>query len=172
MKTIKQCGIFYLMAVLISIPVFISAATEKNKLLADKILVEKALRQLTLFKSGKPIKTYKIALGNNPLGAKVKKTDGRTPEGIYSIDGRNPKSAFHLSLHISYPNAADIKRAKALGVDPGGLIMIHGIKNGLGWIGKLHTLSDWTQGCIAVTDSEIEEIWELVPNGTIVEIVP
>jgi len=141
-------------------------------MVADKVLVEKALRQLTLFKDGKPIKTYKIALGPNPVGPKVQEGDGRTPEGLYTIEGRNPNSSFHLALRISYPNAADRTLAKSLGVPPGGDIMIHGIKNGFGWIGSVHRLSDWTQGCIAVTNSEIEEIWKMVPNGTVVEIVP
>jgi murein L,D-transpeptidase YafK len=102
----------------------------------------------------------------------VSSGDGRTPEGIYSVDGRNPKSAFHFSLHLSYPNSADTARASAMGVPPGGDIMIHGIKNGLGWLGSLHRFVDWTQGCVAVTNDEIEEIWDMVPDGIRVEIVP
>jgi murein L,D-transpeptidase YafK len=177
MKIAKQ-----LILVFLSIAAFASMATfdyksfsgtaEQTKVVADKVLVEKALRRLTLFQNGKSIKTYKVALGKNPVGPKVQKGDGRTPEGIYSIDARNPNSAFHLALHISYPNAADKARAESLGVPSGGGIMIHGIKNWLGWLGSLHRLSDWTQGCIAVTNTEIEEIWKRVPNGTVVEIVP
>jgi murein L,D-transpeptidase YafK len=96
----------------------------------------------------------------------------RTPEGLYRIDGRNAHSQFHKSLHISYPNARDRERAQKLGVKPGGDIMIHGLPNGQGSVGKAHLQSDWTWGCIAVTDEEIEEIWRLVPDGTVIEIRP
>jgi len=139
---------------------------------ADKILIEKKERRLTLFSKGKVLKTYKIALGGNPNGPKERQGDNKTPEGTYVIDSRNKDSRYHLSLHISYPNEKDKKRAKQLGVSPGGDIMIHGIKNGLSWVGDLHTEVDWTKGCIAVTDEEIEEIDRLVPNGAIVEIRP
>jgi murein L,D-transpeptidase YafK len=96
----------------------------------------------------------------------------RTPEGMYRLDGRYAKSQFHMALHISYPNASDRERARRLGVKPGSDILIHGLPNGQGSIGKAHLQSDWTWGCIAVTDEEIEEIWRLVPNGTVVEIRP
>ncbi len=139
---------------------------------ADKILIEKKERRLTVFSKGKVLKTYKIALGGNPNGPKERQGDNKTPEGIYVIDSRNKDSRYHLSLHISYPNEKDKKRAQQLGVSPGGDIMIHGIKNGFSWVGDLHTGVDWTKGCIAVTDEEIEEIGKLVPNGTIVEIRP
>jgi len=139
---------------------------------ADRILIEKKERRLTLISKGKVLKTYKIALGGNPDGPKERQGDNKTPEGIYTIDSRNRDSRYHLSLHISYPNEKDKKRAQRLGVSPGGDIMIHGIKNGMSWVGDLHTEVDWTQGCIAVTDEEIEEIDKLVPNGTIVEIRP
>jgi tetratricopeptide (TPR) repeat protein len=139
---------------------------------ADKILIEKKERLLTLFSKGKVLKVYKIALGGNPNGPKERQGDNKTPEGTYVIDSRNKDSRYHLSLHISYPNEKDKKRAKQLGVSPGGDIMIHGIKNGFSWVGDLHTDVDWTKGCIAVTDEEIEEIEKLAPNGTIVEIRP
>ena len=139
---------------------------------ADKVLIEKKERRLTLLSKGQVIKTYKIALGGDPVGPKERQGDNKTPEGIYIIDSRNGNSAYHLSLHISYPNERDKMRAKALNVDPGGDIMIHGIKNGLAWVGDMHAGIDWTQGCIAVTDEEMEEIYKLVPNGTIVEIRP
>jgi len=139
---------------------------------ADKILIEKKERRLTLISKGKMLKTYKIALGGNPDGPKERQGDNKTPEGTYVIDSRNRDSRYHLSLHISYPNEKDKKRAKELGVSPGGDIMIHGLKNGLSWVGDFHTEVDWTKGCIAVTDEEIEEIEKLVPNGTIVEIRP
>lgn len=139
---------------------------------ADRILIEKSARRLTLLAKGQVLKTYQIALGGDPIGAKVRQGDNKTPEGLYVIDGRNRKSRFHRSLHISYPNETDQKRARELGVSPGGDIMIHGIKKGFSWAGDLHREVDWTQGCIAVTDQEIEEIDNVAPNGTIVEIRP
>lgn len=139
---------------------------------ADRILIEKKKRQLTLIAKGRALKTYRIALGGNPDGPKERQGDHKTPEGTYIIDGRNTGSRYHLSLHISYPNEKDKKRAREMGVAPGGDIKIHGIKNGFSWVGDMHTGLDWTRGCIAVTDEEIEEIEKLVPDGTIVEIRP
>ncbi|MDZ4183496.1 MAG: L,D-transpeptidase family protein [Desulfuromonadales bacterium] len=139
---------------------------------ADKILIEKKERRLTLIAKGKVLKTYAIALGGNPIGPKEKQGDNKTPEGTYVIDSRNRDSRYYLSLHISYPNEKDKTRAKQLGLSPGGDIMIHGLKNGFSWVGDLHTGADWTKGCIAVTDEEIEEIDRLAPNGTVVEIRP
>jgi tetratricopeptide (TPR) repeat protein len=139
---------------------------------ADKILIEKKERRLTLISKDRVLKKYKIALGGNPNGPKERQGDNKTPEGTYLIDSKNENSRYHLSLHVSYPNEKDKKRAKELGVSPGGDIMIHGIKNGFSWIGDLHTEIDWTNGCIAVTDEEIEEIDKLVPKGTMVEIRP
>jgi murein L,D-transpeptidase YafK len=127
---------------------------------------------LGCFAEGKVLKTYKVALGKHPVGPKTREGDMRTPEGLYRIDGRNAHSQFHKSLHISYPNARDRERAQKLGVKPGGDIMIHGLPNGQGSVGKAHLQSDWTWGCIAVTDEEIEEIWRLVPDGTVIEIRP
>ena len=138
----------------------------------DRIRIEKSARRMMLISQGEVLKSYNIALGGNPIGPKERKGDNKTPEGIYVIDGRNKDSRFHLSLRISYPNERDKNRAKELGVSPGGDIMIHGIKNGFTWVGDAHTGVDWTKGCIAVTDQEIEEISKLAPNGTIVEIRP
>ena len=138
----------------------------------DKILIEKEARRLTLLTKGEVIKTYRIALGGNPVGPKERQGDNKTPEGTYLIDSRNGNSGFHLSLHISYPNEHDKKRARELGVSPGGDIMIHGIKNGFAPVGASHAESDWTEGCIAVTNQEMEEIYKFVPNGTVVEITP
>lgn len=143
-----------------------------QKLTADRILIEKKQRRLTLFSKGEVIKTYRIALGGNPDGPKERRGDNKTPEGVYVIDSRNRDSRYHLALHISYPNERDKRRAKELGVDPGGNIMIHGLKNGFSYVGDLHTKADWTKGCIAVTDEEIAEIAKAVPNGTVVEILP
>jgi tetratricopeptide (TPR) repeat protein len=139
---------------------------------ADKILIEKEARRLTLFSKGEVLKTYKIALGGNPIGPKERQGDNKTPEGTYIIDSRNRDSRYHLSLRISYPNERDKRRARELGVSPGGDIMIHGIKNDFSWVGDGHAEVDWTQGCIAVTDEEIVEIAKLAPNGTVVEIRP
>lgn len=138
----------------------------------DKIIIQKKDRRLMLASKGEILKTYKIALGGNPSGPKERQGDNKTPEGTYIIDSRNMDSRYHLSLHISYPSENDKKRAKELGVSPGGNIMIHGIKNGCSWVGDAHTQVDWTNGCIAVTDEEIEEIAKVVPNGTTVEIRP
>ncbi len=138
----------------------------------SKVLIEKRERRLTLIAKDSALKSYRIALGGNPNGPKERQGDDKTPEGTYIIDSRNTDSAYHLSLHISYPSEKDLRRARELGVSPGGDIMIHGLKNGFSWIGDSHALVDWTKGCIAVTDEEIEEIADLVPNGTIVEIRP
>ena len=139
---------------------------------ADRILVRKAKRELVLLHQGRVLRSYRVALGGNPVGPKRRRGDGKTPEGLYTITARNSGSAFHRSLRISYPNAADRARARRDGVNPGGDIMIHGLPNGRGYIGKAHRLVDWTDGCIAVTDEEIEEIWRLAPNGTPVQIDP
>jgi tetratricopeptide (TPR) repeat protein len=139
---------------------------------ADRILIEKKARRLILISKGEVLKTYKIALGGNPNGPKEMQGDNKTPEGTYVIDSRNRRSNYYRSLRISYPNEKDKMRANELGVSPGGDIMIHGIKNGFSWVGDAHTEVDWTRGCIAVTDEEIEEIDKLVPDGTLVEIRP
>lgn len=139
---------------------------------ADRILIEKEERRMTLFSKGKALKTYRVALGPNPAGHKERQGDNKTPEGTYLIDSRKRGSIYHISLHISYPNERDRKRSKELGVAPGGDIMIHGLKKGFSHIGALHASRDWTQGCIAVTNQEIEEIDRLVPDGTLVEIRP
>lgn len=139
---------------------------------ADSILILKKDHLLELMAQGQVIRTYKVALGRGGLAAKEQEGDARTPEGHYFIDAKNQASAYHRALHISYPNAEDRIRTAKKGVSPGGAIMIHGLPNGLGWIGSAHRLYDWTLGCVAVTDAEIEEIWNLVPVGTSVEIRP
>jgi murein L,D-transpeptidase YafK len=133
----------------------------------DRVVVNKERRELLLLAGESVLRRYRVALGREPAGHKEREGDGRTPEGRYTIDRRNPKSRYHLSLHISYPDAADTERARALGVDPGGDIMIHGVKSGVA-----HPETDWTQGCIAVTDAEMDEIWRLVNDGTPIEIHP
>ena len=134
--------------------------------------VDKSDRRLELLRKGTVLRSYRVALGNAPEGHKREEGDERTPEGRYVLDWRNPGSSFHKSIHISYPNAADRAAAKAAGRDPGGLIMIHGQPNGFGWWSWLLQLVDWTDGCIAVTDAEMDEIWTMVDNGTPIEITP
>lgn len=139
---------------------------------ADRIVIYKSHRRMSLFWQGDLVKSYHVALGSAPAGRKQCQGDNRTPEGLYRIDSRNRTSHYHRALHVSYPNAQDLANARRLRCAPGGDIMIHGLPNGYGWLGKAHHLRDWTQGCIAVTDEEIEEIWDAVPNGTAVEIRP
>jgi murein L,D-transpeptidase YafK len=137
---------------------------------ADFILVDKSDRTLTLFNRGVPFKSYVgLQLGGAPAGAKHFEGDRRTPEGDYTIDRRNPRSAYHLSLHISYPSVADRAYATAYGRSPGGEIFIHGQPNELA---EGREPGDWTDGCIAVSDAEIEELWREVPDGTPIEIRP
>jgi lipoprotein-anchoring transpeptidase ErfK/SrfK len=145
---------------------------ELRKEPVDKVLIEKKKRVLSLISGGETIKTYHVALGTNPVGPKQRVGDLKTPEGTYTIESRNRNSAYHLALRISYPNKQDQMQAQKLGVSPGGDIMIHGLKNDLTWVGGIHSGMDWTKGCIAVTNEEIEEIARLVPNGTPVEIRP
>ena len=139
---------------------------------ADVIEVFKAQRRLDLKREGTVLKSYRVALGFAPVGHKQQEGDGRTPEGNYEIDGRNPRSAFHLSLRVSYPDAQDQSRAAAAGVPPGGDIFIHGQPNGLRKFFTGHPWKDWTVGCVAVRDREIREIWSLVPTGARVVIRP
>jgi murein L,D-transpeptidase YafK len=144
----------------------------ESAIVADRIVVEKGRRRLTLLRNGVAVRRYSVALGQNPVGAKRRRGDMRTPEGTYSIEARVERSRYHLALRISYPSAADVARARALGVSPGGDIMIHGLPNGRGSVGAAHRQVDWTEGCIAVTNEEIEEIWRAVPLGTVIEIRP
>lgn len=139
---------------------------------ADRVLIEKSARRLTLYAAGQVLAVYPVSLGRGGAGPKTREGDRLTPEGVYKISGRNPQSAYHLSLRISYPDEADKKRAAAAGVNPGSDIMIHGIRNGLGWLGTLHRYADWTQGCIALTNPEIAQLWRAVPDGTVVDIRP
>ncbi len=139
---------------------------------ATRILIEKAERRLWLYRGDLLLKSYEVALGGNPIGTKERQGDRRTPEGRYTIDFKNDASRFHLSLRISYPDDADRARAAAARVPPGGDIFVHGLPNGLGKLGDAHRARDWTDGCIAVTNAEIEEIWSLVAIGTPIEIRP
>jgi murein L,D-transpeptidase YafK len=152
--------------------VLLALTIAASPLQVDRVLIEKSARQLTLLRNGKALRAYHVSLGSEPTGAKDRQGDGRTPEGLYRIDSRNAYSKYHRSLHVSYPNAADRLRARRLHVSPGGEIMIHGTPNRWRGLRLVFAHTDWTKGCIAVSDAEIEEIWKLVPNGTVVEIRP
>lgn len=140
--------------------------------MADRVLVLKSERKLILLKQGRVMREYTVALSPDPIGPNTRAGDHRTPEGVYTLDSKNAQSHFHLALHVLYPNAQDRARAAAAGVDAGGDIEVHGIKNGLGWIGRFQRWVGWTNGCVAVTDPEIEQIYKAVPAGTPIEIRP
>lgn len=136
------------------------------------IRVDKSARLMQLLRNGEVIASYQVALGDAPEGHKMQEGDERTPEGRYVIDWRNPNSSYFLSLHISYPNEQDRARARAAGVSPGGDIMIHGQPNGFDALGSQLQNFDWTNGCIAVTNAHMQQIWDAVPDGTRIEITP
>lgn len=138
----------------------------------DSVFVDKSEARLYLIAAGERVREYPVVFGANPHGHKQREGDERTPEGKYMLDFKNPDSAFYRSIHISYPEAADRERARAAGADPGGLIMIHGQRNGRGWLGWLMQRFNWTDGCIALTNAHMREVWELVDVGTPIEIVP
>jgi murein L,D-transpeptidase YafK len=173
---IKSVFSFFVFSVIITIflcPLFPFSPAFASVVKADKIVVIKSKRVMLLLNNGEILRAYRISLGKHPVGHKTHQGDQKTPEGTYVIDSRISDSKFYLALHISYPNDSDIKNAQKLGIDPGGDIVIHGLPNGLGKkIGKLHRMTDWTDGCIAVTNSEMEEIWKLIPDGTAIEIKP
>ena len=139
---------------------------------ADRVVVLKKEHTLQLFSQGKVFKTYKVALGGDPVGPKTRQGDHKTPEGVYVLDFRNAHSQFYRSIHISYPNEHDRTEARKKGVSAGGDVFVHGLPNGYGAVGAAHRLKDWTDGCVAVTDDEIDEIWRLTPDGTPIEIRP
>ncbi len=149
-----------------------SDASLASGAVADRIVIWKSKRQLQLYSKGSILKSYEVSLGRNPIGPKQQEGDNRTPEGLYAVESHNPRSSFHKALRVSYPSDADRISAAQRGVSPGGDIMIHGTPNGLGFIGRLHRRIDWTSGCIAVTNPEIDEIYRAVPDGTPIEIHP
>lgn len=151
-----------------------TTARDEAVLVADKVLVRKSERMLYLLSRDEPFRSYPVSLGSNPVGHKEREGDGRTPEGLYFLDWRNPESRFHKSLHVSYPNTEDRLRARRMGVDPGGMIMIHGQPRPNRHADLQQALrgEDWTQGCIAVSNAAIEEIWSYTRNGIPIEILP
>ena len=138
----------------------------------DRIIVEKSKRRMTLLRGQQEVAVYRVALGRDPIGPKVMRGDNRTPEGLYFVDYKVRNSVYHRALHLTYPNLDDLTRADSLGVAPGSHIMIHGMSRRQLWMGDVQYLFDWTNGCIALTNGEIEEIWDFVPLWTPVEIRP
>lgn len=144
----------------------------RSYITADSIVVEKHKRRLTLYQLGIPVRTYPVALGKQPVGDKLRNGDNRTPEGLFFIDYKNPDSKYHMALHISYPDAAHLAKSRAVGAKPGGDIMIHGLPKAFADIGEKHAEYDWTEGCIAVTNVQIDEIWRAVAPGSPILIKP
>ncbi len=138
----------------------------------DSVIVMKSDRKLQLHSGAALVKEYKISLGGSPTGHKEREGDQRTPEGLYVLDYKKKDSSFYRAIHISYPNQQDRANARAGGYPSGGLIMIHGQRNGLGWLGWLVQKFDWTDGCIALSNSDMSEVWKLVQAGTPIEIRP
>lgn len=138
----------------------------------DKLVLEKSTRRLTVYANGKPARVYLVALGENPTGHKEFEGDKRTPEGSYTINDKNPNSAYYKNLGISYPDEADRARAQKLGKSPGGDIKIHGLAPAFATVGRFHRLTDWTFGCAAVTNEEMEELFQHTPDGTPIDILP
>ncbi len=149
-----------------------SASASANTETVSAVLVLKADRVLRLLNNGKTLKEYRVSLGKQPIGHKMQEGDRRTPEGRYILDWRNENSRFYRSIHISYPNARDARRAQQIGNDPGGMIMIHGRPSYYNATTRRYENRDWTDGCIAVTDSEMDEIWDMVDDGTPIFILP
>lgn len=137
-----------------------------------KVVVRKSERVLEIYRASALFHRFSVALGGNPQGHKQQEGDERTPEGIYTLDWRNAGSSFYRSIHISYPDAEDQAKAEAMGQQPGGMIMVHGQRNGLGWLYPVTQLFDWTNGCIAVSNADMDIIWTTVPDGTPIEILP
>jgi len=145
---------------------------QKPAEIVDHLVVYKSQHKLVLLSRGKEVLSYKIALGADPVGPKTRQGDHRTPEGSYILDAQNPASHFYKAFHISYPNSKDTANARKLGASPGGDIMVHGLAKEYAWVGKSHVLHDWTDGCIAVTNEEMDELWKRVPVGTPIDIKP
>jgi murein L,D-transpeptidase YafK len=149
-----------------------SVAIANDFPVADKVLVEKSKRKLHLLKDNQPFRTYDIALGSAPVGDKEREGDQKTPEGLYYLDMRNPSSDFFLSIRVSYPSSKDRMEARRKGQDPGGQIMIHGQPNVPSYSAAYYAKSDWTNGCIAVSNSDMIDIWLMTPNNVPIEILP
>lgn len=156
-------------SVIILLLMFTTSVLSAQK--AESVLVNKGEKKLYLLADGKPFRSYHVVFGGNPVGHKQQEGDERTPEGKYLLDYKKSDSSFYKAIHISYPNQTDTENARKLGVAPGGLIMIHGQRNGFGWLSPISQFFNWTNGCIAVTNAEMDEIWEAVDPGTPIEII-
>jgi len=168
----RAVALFFVAAALLFAACGVNGAARQATKRAERIVIEKSKRTMTLMSGGTVLKSYKVALGGQPVGAKERVGDHKTPEGLYVVDQKKAVSEFHRALRISYPNTRDKENARRLGVSPGGDIEIHGLGDKYGWVGAAHRQMDWTDGCIAVTNEEIDEIWPLVAVGTPVEIRP
>jgi murein L,D-transpeptidase YafK len=168
-RTLRDYGRLVLLVCVLGAPATMHA-TEFP--VADLVLIEKAARKLHLVKGGEIIKTFKIALGMVPVGDKEFEGDFKTPEGRYVLDIRNPDSDYFLAIRISYPNAVDRREAREKGVDPGGAIMIHGQPNVPTRSEMYYRTQDWTNGCIAVSNSDMIDIWLMTGENTPIEIRP
>jgi murein L,D-transpeptidase YafK len=166
-KKLAWTALFSLAVVSLYVPVTMARPLPASAT-ADKVLVLKAKRVLLLFNGGKALKVYRVSLGGHPIGRKIREGDRKTPEGEYILDWHSAKSDYYKSIHISYPNSEDSVRASKLGVPPGGELFIHGQPNDSQGPGK--KAGDWTDGCIAVSNAEMDEIWRAVPDGTPIEI--
>lgn len=165
---ISTCVILAVVAVYYLIP----SSKLPSGAVIDRLVVYKSKRKMEAYSGDRLVKTYVIALGRSPVGDKEYEGDCKTPEGVYRINERNPNSAYHKNLGISYPNEQDVARARTIGKDPGGHIKIHGLRNDKGYIGKFHRWKDWTAGCIAVTNEEVDELYAAVKNNAVIEILP
>jgi murein L,D-transpeptidase YafK len=167
-RLLRTAGIVVPLALLAGWPL----AAADRPLQADRIVVLKSERKLLLMHDGAVLSWFWIALGRNPTGPKTEAGDGRTPEGVYRIESRHPDSYFYRALHISYPNGQDLERARQRGADPGGNIRIHALPPGFGPVGPGERMIDWTDGCIAVTNADMDQLWARVADGTPIEIRP
>ena len=158
----------YIFAFLLMAISFSTYAVEK----ADHVVVSKSAKTLSLYKGEGLLASYPVVFGAHPVGHKQQEGDGRTPEGHYVLDQKNANSAFHRSIHISYPNKQNVESAKARGVSPGGAVMVHGQRNGFGWAAFITQHFNWTSGCIALTNEDMDAVWEAVDAGTPIEIKP
>jgi murein L,D-transpeptidase YafK len=158
--------------VIVSLLILIAPISVSAKETADLVRVFKSERKIQLIAKGQVIREFPIALGGKPVGHKRQSGDQHTPEGEYILDYKKSDSAFHKAIHISYPNPTDIENARKAGILPGGQIMIHGQKNGFGWLAFLTQRFDWTNGCVALSNKDMDEVWNLVDVKTPIELLP
>jgi murein L,D-transpeptidase YafK len=165
MKMFNKC-------LFVALLLFFQAAYSDDVPKADAVLVIKSEKRLYLLRQGEQIASLRVAFGSAPVGTKRQEGDGRTPEGRYVLDYKNIDSQFYKSIHVSYPNSQDREQARERGVSPGGDIMIHGQANGWEWASLFVQLFSWTDGCIALSNSDMERVWNSVDPGTPIEIRP